>query len=76
MNAFRTGADGLPFLDGFNEKDYELTVDNADPRLFLTVGMPGLPYMFNKKFIQDETQQYSRGNGFYGSAERRPRPCG
>ena len=66
VNAFRTGADGLPFLDGFNDKDYELTVDNADPRLFLTVGMPGLPYMFNKKFIQDETQQYSRGNGFYG----------
>ena len=66
VNAFRTGADGLPFLDGFNEKDYELTVDNADPRLFLTVGMPGLPYMFNKQFIQDQTQQYSRGNGFYG----------
>ena len=50
----------------WDDKDYELTVDNADPRLFLTVGMPGLPYMFNKKFIQDETQQYSRGNGFYG----------
>ncbi len=66
VNAFRTGANGLPFLDGFNEKDYELTVDNADPRLFLTVGMPGLPYMFNKQFIQDRTQQYSRGNGFYG----------
>ena len=65
VNAFRTGADGLPFLDGFNEKDYSFG-DNADPRLFLTVGMPGLPYMFNKNFIQDETKQWSRGNGLYG----------
>ena len=65
VNAFRTGADGLPFLDGFNEKDYSFG-DNADPRLFLTVGMPGLPYLFNKNFIQDETKQWSRGNGLYG----------
>ncbi|MBR2199103.1 MAG: RagB/SusD family nutrient uptake outer membrane protein, partial [Fibrobacter sp.] len=65
VNAFRTGADGLPFLDGFNERNYSFE-DNADPRLFLTVGMPGLPYLFNKNFIQDETKQWSRGNGLYG----------
>ncbi len=66
VNAFRTGADGLPLLDSFNEKDYDKGVDNADPRLFLTVGMPGLPYLFNKNFIQDESKQWSRGNGLYG----------
>ena len=65
MNAFRTGADGLPLLDTFNEKNYTFA-DNADPRLFLTVGMPGLPYLFNKNFIQDESKQWSRGNGLYG----------
>ena len=66
VNAFRTGADGLPLPDSFNEKDYDKGVDNADPRLFLTVGMPGLPYLFNKNFIQDESKQWSRGNGLYG----------
>ncbi len=45
---------------------YDKGVDNADPRLFLTVGMPGLPYLFNKNFIQDESKQWSRGNGLYG----------
>ena len=66
VNAFRTGADGLPLPDSFNEKDYDKGVDNADPRLFLTIGMPGLPYLFNKNFIQDESKQWSRGNGLYG----------
>ena len=66
VNAFRTGADGLPLPDSFNEKDYDKGVDNADPRLFLTVGMPGLPYLFNMNFIQDESKQWSRGNGLYG----------
>ena len=28
--------------------------------------MPGLPYLFNKNFIQDESKQWSRGNGLYG----------
>ena len=46
VNAYRTGADGLPLLDTFNQKDYDMNVDNADPRLFLTVGMPGLPCLW------------------------------
>ncbi len=35
VNAYRTDADGHPFIDTFNNKDYDLTQD-ADPRLFLT----------------------------------------
>lgn len=66
VNAYRTGADGLPLLDTFNAKDYDKASDNADPRLFLTVGMPGLPYMFNKNFIMEETSIWSRSNGLYG----------
>ena len=66
VNAFRTGADGLPLLDTFNQKDYDMAVDNADPRLFLTVGMPGLPYMFNKNFMMDKTSIWSRSGGVYG----------
>ena len=66
VNAYRTGADGLPLLDTFNEKDYSIAEDNADPRLFLTVGMPGLPYMFNRKYMMEETSIWSRSNGLYG----------
>ena len=66
VNAYRTGADGLPLLDTFNQKDYDMASDNADPRLFLTVGMPGLPYMFNKNYMMEETSIWSRSSGLYG----------
>ena len=66
VNAYRTGDDGLPLIDTYNQKDYNKAVDNADPRLFLTVGIPGLPYMFNKKFMMEETSIWSRSNGLYG----------
>ena len=66
VNAYRTGADGLPLLDTFNNKDYDRTADNADPRLFLTVGIPGLPYMFNRNYMMEESSIWSRSNGLYG----------
>ena len=66
VNAYRTGADGLPLHSSFNEKDYDMASDNADPRLFLTVGMPGLPYMFNRNFMMERTSIWSRSNGLYG----------
>ncbi len=66
VNAFRTDNNGLPYIDTFNNTDYDKATDYADPRLFLTVGMPGLPYEFNKKFIMDESSIWSRSNGLYG----------
>lgn len=66
VNAFRTDADGHPYMDTFNNKDYDKSEDYADPRLFLTVGIPGLPYEFNKNFIMDESSTWSRSNGLYG----------
>ena len=66
VNAYRTGANGLPLLDDFNAKDYNKSTDNADPRLFLTIGMPGLPFMFNKNYMMEETSIWSRSNGLYG----------
>jgi len=65
INAYRTNDSGLP-IENFNGKDYSISEDNADPRLFLTVGIPGLPYMFNKKYIVEETSSWSRSNGLYG----------
>ena len=66
VNAYRTDADGHPYLDTFNNKDYDKSEDYADPRLFLTVGIPGLPYEFNKNYIMDESSTWSRSNGLYG----------
>ena len=66
VNAFRTDAAGHPVFDSFNSKDYDSQSDYADPRLFLTVGMPGFPYAFNKKYMMDESTTWSRSNGLYG----------
>jgi hypothetical protein len=65
VNAYKTDINGLPMAD-YNDANYDLTTDNADPRLFLTVGITGLPYMFNKNFIMDKSASWSRSNGIYG----------
>lgn len=66
VNAFKTDNNGHPLFDTFNDKDYDMAVDNADPRLFLTVGIPGLPYEFNPEFMMDKSSTWSRSNGLYG----------
>lgn len=66
VNTFKTDENGLPYLEDFNSRDYSMTSDYADPRLFLTVGMPGTPYMFNKNYIMDKSAVWSRSNGLYG----------
>ncbi len=66
VNAFRTGEDGLPLLDTYNNQDYSLSADYADPRLFLTAAIPGLPYEFNDKYMVERTGTWSRSNGLYG----------
>lgn len=66
VNAFRTNESGYPLLDTFNDADYDASKDYADPRLFLTIGMPGLPYEFNKKYMMDKSSTWSRSNGLYG----------
>ena len=63
---FRTDRNGLPYIDTFNQNDYDKSTDYADPRLFLTVGLPGLPYEFNKDYMMDESATWSRSNGLYG----------
>ena len=47
VNAFRTDANGLPFLDGsFNDVDVEAAdfAGNVDPRLDFTLGRIGMPW--------------------------------
>lgn len=66
VNVFHTDDAGLPLLETYNNKDFNAATDNADPRLWLTVGVPGFPYMFNPKYIMAKTQTWSRSNGLYG----------
>lgn len=66
VNAFRTDAEGHPLFDTFNNSDYDAQRDYVDPRLYLTVGMPGFPYEFNRKYMMDESSTWSRSNGLYG----------
>jgi len=66
VNAFHTDDAGLPLLDTYNQKDWRSASDNADTRLWLTVGVPGFPYMFNANYIMAKTQTWSRSNGLYG----------
>lgn len=66
VNAFRTDENGLPYLHSFDDRDYDAASDYADPRLFLTVGIPGTPYMFNPSYMIDRSAVWSRSNGLYG----------
>ena len=67
VNAYRTNADGLPLLDDFASQDYTVgSSQTVDPRLFVTVGVPGTPYMFNPDYMVAETNTWSRGGGTYG----------
>ncbi|MBQ7512280.1 MAG: RagB/SusD family nutrient uptake outer membrane protein [Prevotella sp.] len=67
VNAFRTNSDGLPVADGSALEDYTVgSTQTVDPRLFVTVGVPGTPYMFNTKYMVSETNTWSRSGGTYG----------
>ena len=67
VNAYRTNADGLPLLDDFASQDYTVgSSQTVDPRLFVTVGVPGTSYMFNPDYMVAETNTWSRGGGTYG----------
>ena len=62
VNAFRTNVDGLPASTNEEARPN----DTTDPRLYLTVGMPALPYMFNADHIMDKSKDWSRSDGLYG----------
>lgn len=66
VNAFKTDVNGLPMPKTFNNADYQMKDDEVDPRLFLTVCMPNLPYMFNPKYMMKKNEASSRSGGLYG----------
>ena len=67
VSAYRTNSDGLPLLDNFAAVDFTVgSNQTVDPRLFVTVGVPGTPYMFNPGFMMAETNAWSRSGGTFG----------
>lgn len=65
VNAFKTGENGLPLFDSFNEAD--LTgADNVDPRLSHTVAMPGKPYKYEPALIYT-VEDWTRRPDIYGN---------
>lgn len=67
VDAYRTNSDGLPMLDNFADVDYVVgSSQTVDPRLFVTVGVPGTPYMFNTGFMIAESNAWSRSGGTFG----------
>ena len=69
VNAYRTNSDGLPLFDNVpaTTTDYEVgSAQTVDPRLFVTVGVPGTPYMFNPNYMISKSNTWSRSGGLYG----------
>ena len=67
VDAYRTNSDGLPLLDNYADVDYTVgSNQTVDPRLFVTVGVPGTPYMFNPGFMISESNAWSRSGGTFG----------
>ena len=65
VNAFKTDSKtGLPLFTSFNDSQYDMTSDNADPRLFHTVAIPGLPYKYNTDLIYEKS--WNRSPEVYG----------
>ena len=67
VSAYRTNSNGLPLLDTFADEEYTVgSSQTVDPRLFVTVGVPGTPYMFNPSFMISESNAWSRSGGAFG----------
>ena len=68
VNAYVTDMDGHPTFTT-SEDVYEIgSSKTVDPRLFITVGMPGTQFMFNAnaKYKIEATRGWSRSGGNYG----------
>ncbi|MCF0064671.1 RagB/SusD family nutrient uptake outer membrane protein [Dyadobacter chenwenxiniae] len=64
-NAYKTGADGLPLFDTYNDKNVDFATETVDTRVDHTIGIDGHVYKY------DATKPFSnswiRDPGVYGS---------
>ncbi len=68
INAFRTGADGLPLFNTFNnvvmKNPADFTTNSVDVRLDHTVGIPTHPFKYRSTFVYQNS--WSRAPSVYG----------
>lgn len=64
VDAFKTDMNGLPETETYDDNVYDPKTDNADPRLFHTVAMPGFPYKYNPEV--EYTESWARAPQIYG----------
>jgi len=83
VNAFKTSAEGLPLLDGFNEDDMDETSEfqSVDPRLDHTVGIPDRPFKYRNTVNEQDDMIYKRSwardpgvYGYYGNMKEQQAP--
>lgn len=69
INAFKTGADGLPMFDTYNDVDVATSLDfttgTFDPRLDHTVAIPGHPFKYKPGFLF--AKSWARAPEVYGA---------
>lgn len=83
-NAFKTGPDGLPMFDTYNNTSYAdgasaFFNDNTfDPRFSHTIAAPGLPWKYDPDLIFEEKGVRNAAEyGYFKSIKELPRPdCG
>jgi hypothetical protein len=63
-NAYKTGANGLPLFDTFNDADLDLTANTVDPRLNHTIAIPGHPWKYDPTLLYDKS--WNRTPDVYG----------
>ncbi|QNN42920.1 RagB/SusD family nutrient uptake outer membrane protein [Pedobacter roseus] len=67
INAFKTGADGLPLFSTYNNTDAAASLDfqssSFDPRLDHTVAKPGAPFKYKPTFVFQRS--WSRAPAIY-----------
>jgi hypothetical protein len=81
VNAFKTGTNGLPQLDTYNQDDLDyqqLSTYTVDPRLYHTVAIPGLPYKYDEEYTYVEAWVRSPSTyGYFASLKENVSPnCG
>jgi len=64
-NAYKTGADGLPMFDDFNNSDLDLTTNTVDPRLNHTIAIPGHPWKYDPNMLYEKS--WNRSPDVYGT---------
>lgn len=75
VNAFKT-TDGLPQFSGYDDNNYIIGSDAADPRLYHTVALPDVPYKYNQDLIyKSEWNRNPTVYGYYASLKENVDPA-